>query len=95
VRRAIGGTDYFICNDLRSLLYVINSVRPRPGAPVNTPLRWSQVTARLRPERFTIKTLPRQMKRDGDPFGAVLGEGVDVVALLEALALRLAAGAGR
>ena len=65
------------------------SVRPRPGAPVSAPLRWSQVTARLRPERFTLKTLVSRMKRDGDSFDVVLAEGVDVESLLEALAARL------
>lgn len=60
---------------------------------MSAPLRWSQVTARLRPERFHIKTLVSRMKRYGDPFAAVLDEGVDVEALLEALTPRLAGAA--
>ncbi len=66
------------------------SVRPRPGAPVSTPLSWRQVTARLDPARWTIRTSLRRIERHGDPFRGVLGAPVDVEALLEALVKRLA-----
>jgi bifunctional non-homologous end joining protein LigD len=65
------------------------SVRPRAGAPVSTPLAWSQVTARLDPARFTIKTAIPQMRRRGDSLRPVLDEPVDVHALLQALTERL------
>jgi bifunctional non-homologous end joining protein LigD len=44
------------------------AVRPRPGAPVATPLDWSELDRRLRPERFTLQTVPRRVERDGDPW---------------------------
>lgn len=65
------------------------SVRPRGGAPVSTPLRWSQVTSRLDPARWTIRTSLREMRRNGDPLRPVLEEAVDVPALLQALGERL------
>ena len=65
------------------------SVRPRPGAPVSTPLAWTQVTARLDPARWTIKTSLPHMRRRGDALLPVLDESVDVPALLEALSERL------
>jgi bifunctional non-homologous end joining protein LigD len=68
------------------------SVRPRPGAPVSMPLAWSQVTARLSPARFTIRTALAELERRGDPLAGVLGEPVDVEALLAALLGRLERG---
>ena len=58
------------------------SVRPRPGAPASCPLLWTEVTARLDPARFTIRTLPGRFERMDDPLRAVLGPGVDMAAAL-------------
>jgi bifunctional non-homologous end joining protein LigD len=58
------------------------SVRPLPGAPVSTPLRWPEVTARLEPRRFTIRTVPARLAKAGDPMTPVLGEGIDLAGAL-------------
>jgi bifunctional non-homologous end joining protein LigD len=57
-------------------------VRPLPGAPVSTPLRWAEVTARLDPRRYTIRTVPPRLDEADDPMAPVLGEGIDVAAAL-------------
>jgi bifunctional non-homologous end joining protein LigD len=44
------------------------SLRAVDGAPVSTPLRWSEVHRRLDPTRFNLKTLPRRLDRVGDLF---------------------------
>ena len=43
------------------------AVRARPGAPVATPLDWSEVEdRRVTPDRFTLRTVPKRLERDGD-----------------------------
>jgi len=53
------------------------SVRPRDGAPVATPLRWSEVEdRRLRPERFTMKVAARRVDAGEDPWGPLRGRSL-------------------
>ena len=65
------------------------SVRPRPGAPVSCPLDWREVTARLDPARFTIRTVPRRFAKRADPLAPVLGAGIDLAAALTRMEGRL------
>lgn len=45
------------------------AVRARAGAPVATPLDWSEVEQEdLRPERFTIRTIPKRTEGGKDPW---------------------------
>ncbi len=58
-------------------------VRPVPGAPVSTPLRWREVNAKLDPRRFTIKTVPARLRRMKDePLCGVLRASPDLPAAL-------------
>lgn len=43
------------------------SVRRRPGATVSMPLAWDEVTARLDPRKFTVRTLEKRIA-SGDPW---------------------------
>ncbi|MEX2206398.1 MAG: DNA ligase D [Myxococcota bacterium] len=86
----------YLQNGRGKLIAAPFSVRPRPHAPVSTPLAWSAVTTKLDPAKLTIKTALRRMRDTGDPLLEVLGPGVNAVELLGALAERLAhAKAGR
>jgi bifunctional non-homologous end joining protein LigD len=42
------------------------SVRPLPGAPVATPLRWDELREGLDPLQFTLATVPERVARLGD-----------------------------
>jgi bifunctional non-homologous end joining protein LigD len=42
------------------------AVRALPGAPVATPLDWTEVDRRLRPGRFTLRSVPRRVQKEGD-----------------------------
>jgi bifunctional non-homologous end joining protein LigD len=48
------------------------SVRPRPGAPVSTPLRWDEVGESLDPTSFTMEVVLERVRRYGDLFEGVL-----------------------
>jgi bifunctional non-homologous end joining protein LigD len=50
----------------------VYSVRPMPGAPVSTPLRWDEVNAKLDPLSFTMETVLDRVRRHGDLFEGVL-----------------------
>jgi len=50
----------------------VYSVRPRPGAPVATPLRWQELTADLDPRDFTMDTVVRRVERHGDLFAPLI-----------------------
>jgi bifunctional non-homologous end joining protein LigD len=50
----------------------VYSVRPKPGAPVSTPLRWDEVVAGVRPPQFTMAVALERVERHGDLFADVL-----------------------
>jgi bifunctional non-homologous end joining protein LigD len=50
----------------------VYSVRPRPGAPVSTPLRWDEVTAKLNPAVYTMDVVLDRVSRHGDLHEGVL-----------------------
>jgi bifunctional non-homologous end joining protein LigD len=50
----------------------VYSVRPRPGAPVSTPLRWSEVNEELDPLSFTMPVVLERVRKHGDLFEGML-----------------------
>jgi bifunctional non-homologous end joining protein LigD len=48
------------------------SVRPRPGAPVSTPLSWDEVVPELDPAAFTMDVVRDRIERRGDVYEPVL-----------------------
>jgi bifunctional non-homologous end joining protein LigD len=50
----------------------VYSVRPRPGAPVSTPLEWSEVNERLDPLSFTMPVVLERVRKHGDLFQGAL-----------------------
>ena len=87
-----GGKVYvdFLQNGFGKTIAAPFSVRPRAGAPVSTPLAWSDVTARLDPARHTIATVPARVARRGDAMHALLETRTDVAAVIAALQAQLA-----
>ncbi len=53
----------------------VYSVRPKPGAPVSTPLRWDELTEQVRPRDFSMAVALDRVERYGDLFEPVLRGG--------------------
>ena len=63
-------------------------VRPRPGAPVSTPLFWKEVNSDLNQNHFTMFNIMDRISKVGDLWKPVLGKGLNLlksVKLLEKL----------
>jgi bifunctional non-homologous end joining protein LigD len=63
----------------------VYSVRPRPGAPVSTPLSWEEVTVSLDPRAFTMGVVLERVAARGDLFAPVLRDKQSLAAALRAL----------
>jgi bifunctional non-homologous end joining protein LigD len=86
-----GGKVYvdYLQNGAGRLIVAPFSVRPLPGAPVSTPLRWSEVNAELNISRFTIKTVPARMRKlKRDLLSEVVTASPDLGRALERLGTR-------
>jgi bifunctional non-homologous end joining protein LigD len=79
----------YLQNGAGRLIVAPFSVRPLPGAPVSTPLKWSEVKPDLDIRAFTVATLPERMRRmKRDPLREVLELKPDITASLERLGRR-------
>jgi len=78
VRAQRRGRLYLDClqNGRAKTIVAPYSLRGAPGAPVSTPLDWDEVTPRLDPSRYNLRTLPRRLAKKGDLFAAALKNGV-------------------
>jgi len=95
---ARGGRVYldFLQNGHGKLLVAPFSVRPLPGAPVSTPLEWSEVGPDLRMGDHTIRTVPPRFEKLGaDPLAPVLTLRPDLGRALAGLGERLARAQGK
>ena len=92
--RARGGKVYidYLQNGHGQTIVAPLSARPLPGAPVSCPLRWSEVTARLDPTRFTIATMPSRLAKHGDPIAPVMREAIDIATALPRIAAVVSRG---
>src|SRR6476646_4021896 len=61
------------------------SVRPKPGAPVSTPLRWEELGEKVRPRDFGMREALARVDKHGDLFEPVLRGGQALGPALRAL----------
>src|SRR5207244_2495505 len=63
----------------------VYSPRPRPGAPVSTPLKWDEFKRPIDPNAYTIKTIFKRLDKLGDLFEKALTDRQDIAPFLERL----------
>ena len=73
-------------NGRGKLLAAPYSVRPHPGAPVSTPLAWSEVSSKLDVRKLNLRSVPKRLQKIGDPLLPVLELRPDLMTALEKLA---------
>ncbi len=83
-RKGMVYLDY-LQNKIGATMAAPYSLRPRPGAPVSTPLEWSEVTPRLDPQDFTLKNIRARLAKKGDLWKGVLGPGINMPHALKIL----------
>jgi bifunctional non-homologous end joining protein LigD len=61
----------------------VDSVRPKEGAPVSTPLRWDEVNEKLNPAVFTMDVVLARVEQHGDLYERVLDSKQSLTAALK------------
>lgn len=79
VERAIAsrrGRLYLDCmqNGYGKTMVAPYSLRAIDGAPVSAPLKWSEITKKLDPLKFNLRTMPNRLAKLGDLFARVFEE---------------------
>lgn len=75
----------YLQNRRGQTLASVYSLRPKKGAPVSTPLEWSEVKYGLRPTDFNIFNTLERLKTKGDLFKPVLGKGINMLKIIKDL----------
>jgi bifunctional non-homologous end joining protein LigD len=79
----------YLQNGAGRLIVAPFSVRPLPGAPVSTPLRWNEVVPELDIRRFTIANVAERMQKlKRDPLREVLTLQPDIGSALDRIRAR-------
>jgi bifunctional non-homologous end joining protein LigD len=58
----------YLRNDKGSTAVAPYSVRARDGAPVSMPMPWGEITRKLDPRRFTLRSVPTLIAKRADPW---------------------------
>jgi bifunctional non-homologous end joining protein LigD len=75
----------YLQNRQGQTLSTVYSLRPKPGAPVSTPLDWKEVKHGIDPRDYNIKNILQRIEKKGDLFAPVLKKGIDIMKALKKL----------
>jgi bifunctional non-homologous end joining protein LigD len=73
----------FLQNRPGATIAGVYSLRPKPGATVSMPVTWDEVKPGLTMRDFTIHNAIDRVRKTGDLFTGVLGEGVDLAGTIQ------------
>jgi bifunctional non-homologous end joining protein LigD len=79
----------FLQNRESQTAAVAYSLRPKPKAPVSTPLDWSEVKKGLTASTYTMNNIFDRLKRVGDIFQPILGKGINLQSVLKKIETRI------
>lgn len=78
----------YLRNDRGATSIAAYSTRARPGAPISVPLAWEELSARITSDHFTVRTLPRRLRKlQHDPWDELDAARQDLRPLLRKLDL--------
>ncbi|RYD58961.1 MAG: DNA ligase D [Sphingobacteriales bacterium] len=77
----------FLQNKEGATLSTVYSLRPKPGAPVSTPLDWKEVKHGIDPRDYNIENTVKRLEKRGDLFAPVLKKGIDMIKSLKHLGM--------
>jgi bifunctional non-homologous end joining protein LigD len=77
----------FLQNKEGATLSTVYSLRPKPGAPVSTPLDWKEVKHGIDPRNYNIENTLQRLEKKGDLFAPVLKKGIDMIKSLKNLGM--------
>ncbi len=75
----------YLQNSRGQTLACAYSLRPKPGAPVSTPLEWRELKKGLHPADFNIRNIRSRVDKKGDLFRGVLLKGIDMAKCISKL----------
>ncbi|HEY2349330.1 MAG TPA: non-homologous end-joining DNA ligase [Puia sp.] len=75
----------FLQNRPKATLAAPYSVRPKAGATVSMPLGWEEIKKGLKMNQFTMENALSRVRERGDLFTPVLGKGIDMEKILNAI----------
>ena len=62
------------------------AVRPKPGAPVSAPCKWSEIECgAVGPQTFTLRTMQKRVSEEGELWKEMLTEGQSLKSAIERL----------
>lgn len=75
----------FLQNRVGQTIAAPYSLRPKPGAPVATPLDWKELKKGLTIEQFNITNIFKRLEKKGDLFAGLLKRGINMNTCLKRL----------